>query len=113
MQFSKPIDRRCGKTFFLNFHDFSSVFETGVNSAILPDKEEGVHAVCTVCDRLEEEFLLHNFSQLHVVGVLENDDAGVAFVIERKIVIDALQSTHRDSNRLPNITQAMDIARSP
>ena len=41
-------------------------------------EEEGVDAEGAVLDRLEEEALLHDLAVLHVVRVLEDDDAGVA-----------------------------------
>ena len=52
----------------------------------LPDKKEGVNAVCTVCDRLEQKLFLHNFSQLHVIRVFEYNDTCVTFVQRKKKV---------------------------
>lgn len=41
------------------------------------DEEESVDAESSICDGLEEELLLDDFSQFGVVGILEGDDASV------------------------------------
>lgn len=52
--------------------------EVDVRDEEAADEEEGVDAERPVRDGLEEELLLDHLAQLHVVRVLEDDDAGVA-----------------------------------
>lgn len=41
-------------------------------------EEKRIHTVRPICDRLEEEFFFHHLAQLHVIRILENDNARVA-----------------------------------
>lgn len=58
------------------------VFGTYIDYSYLPYEEESVNTICSVRNSLEPEFFLDHFTQLHVVGIFEHNNACVTLAIE-------------------------------